>query len=190
VQVGAGGDGVGDGNLRRDVPPDLRAVPELKFIDVFICKLREKRANASAGHNTIETVWAATMCCVDPPRTTSASPREGDASICCRWRPSRRLARGIPVATRASESIAVATASLSNTSACHATMSGDYLGDRRDPNGERRPSGCLRRRLPERVDPVSLRFSVRDSDATCLADAIECRLWIEAAQDESACRDK
>ena len=31
--------------------------PELKIIDVFICKLRKKLANASAGRNFIETVW-------------------------------------------------------------------------------------------------------------------------------------
>jgi DNA-binding response OmpR family regulator len=31
--------------------------PELKIIDVFICKLRKKLANASQGSNYIETVW-------------------------------------------------------------------------------------------------------------------------------------
>src|SRR2546429_3977727 len=31
--------------------------PELKIIDVFICKLRKKLANASNGKNYIETVW-------------------------------------------------------------------------------------------------------------------------------------
>jgi two-component system, cell cycle response regulator CtrA len=31
--------------------------PDLKIIDVFICKLRKKLANASAGKNYIETVW-------------------------------------------------------------------------------------------------------------------------------------
>ena len=31
--------------------------PEIKIIDVFICKLRRKLANASGGHNYIETVW-------------------------------------------------------------------------------------------------------------------------------------
>jgi two-component system cell cycle response regulator CtrA len=31
--------------------------PELKIIDVFICKLRRKLANASGGKNYIETVW-------------------------------------------------------------------------------------------------------------------------------------
>ncbi len=31
--------------------------PELKIIDVFICKLRKKMAHASEGENYIETVW-------------------------------------------------------------------------------------------------------------------------------------
>jgi two-component system cell cycle response regulator CtrA len=31
--------------------------PELKIIDVFICKLRKKLAEATGGQNLIETVW-------------------------------------------------------------------------------------------------------------------------------------
>ena len=31
--------------------------PELKIIDVFICKLRKKRSKATGGDNHIETVW-------------------------------------------------------------------------------------------------------------------------------------
>lgn len=31
--------------------------PEGKIIDVFICKLRKKLANASGGHDYIETIW-------------------------------------------------------------------------------------------------------------------------------------
>ena len=31
--------------------------PELKIIDVFICKLRKKLATACGGENYIETVW-------------------------------------------------------------------------------------------------------------------------------------
>jgi two-component system cell cycle response regulator CtrA len=30
---------------------------EIKIIDVFICKLRKKLAQASGGRNYIETVW-------------------------------------------------------------------------------------------------------------------------------------
>jgi DNA-binding winged helix-turn-helix (wHTH) protein len=31
--------------------------PELKIIDVFICKLRKKLSQATGGNNYIETVW-------------------------------------------------------------------------------------------------------------------------------------
>jgi two-component system cell cycle response regulator CtrA len=31
--------------------------PHMKIIDVFMCKLRRKLANASGGKNYIETVW-------------------------------------------------------------------------------------------------------------------------------------
>jgi two-component system cell cycle response regulator CtrA len=31
--------------------------PELKIIDVFICKLRKKLSSACQGENYIETVW-------------------------------------------------------------------------------------------------------------------------------------
>jgi two-component system cell cycle response regulator CtrA len=31
--------------------------PELKIIDVFVCKLRKKLARATGGHHYIETVW-------------------------------------------------------------------------------------------------------------------------------------
>ena len=31
--------------------------PEVKIIDVFICKLRKKLADASGGKNYIETIW-------------------------------------------------------------------------------------------------------------------------------------
>jgi two-component system, cell cycle response regulator CtrA len=34
-----------------------RDEPEIKIIDVFICKLRKKLANASFGKNYIETIW-------------------------------------------------------------------------------------------------------------------------------------
>ena len=38
--------------------------PELKIIDVFICKLRKKLSEATGRENHIETVWGADMCCV------------------------------------------------------------------------------------------------------------------------------
>ena len=40
--------------------------PELKIIDVFICKLRKKLENASGGKNYIETVWGRGYVLRDP----------------------------------------------------------------------------------------------------------------------------
>jgi two-component system, cell cycle response regulator CtrA len=40
--------------------------PELKIIDVFICKLRRKLANATKGENYIETVWGRGYVLRDP----------------------------------------------------------------------------------------------------------------------------
>jgi two-component system cell cycle response regulator CtrA len=40
--------------------------PELKIIDVFICKLRKKLANASDGKDYIETVWGRGYMLRDP----------------------------------------------------------------------------------------------------------------------------
>jgi two-component system cell cycle response regulator CtrA len=41
--------------------------PELKIIDVFICKLRKKLAMATEGDNYIETVWGRGYVLRDPP---------------------------------------------------------------------------------------------------------------------------
>lgn len=40
--------------------------PELKIIDVFICKLRKKLANATGGEHHIETVWGRGYVLRDP----------------------------------------------------------------------------------------------------------------------------
>ena len=40
--------------------------PELKIIDVFICKLRKKLAEATSGENYIETVWGRGYVLRDP----------------------------------------------------------------------------------------------------------------------------
>jgi len=45
--------------------------PELKIIDVFICKLRKKLAEATGGDNYIETVWGRGYVLRDP------EPKEG-----------------------------------------------------------------------------------------------------------------
>jgi two-component system cell cycle response regulator CtrA len=41
--------------------------PELKIIDVFVCKLRKKLAQATGGENYIETVWGRGYVLRDPP---------------------------------------------------------------------------------------------------------------------------
>ena len=45
--------------------------PELKIIDVFVCKLRKKLAQANAGEHYIETVWGRGYVMRDP-RTAAA----------------------------------------------------------------------------------------------------------------------
>ena len=47
--------------------------PELKIIDVFICKLRKKLAEATGGDNHIETVWGRGYVLRDP--VAAATPR-------------------------------------------------------------------------------------------------------------------
>ena len=47
--------------------------PELKIIDVFICKLRKKLANASQGRNYIETVWGRGYVLRDPEEHAQAA---------------------------------------------------------------------------------------------------------------------
>jgi two-component system, cell cycle response regulator CtrA len=45
--------------------------PELKIIDVFICKLRKKLAEATGGQNYIETVWGRGYVLRDPVGVTA-----------------------------------------------------------------------------------------------------------------------
>jgi len=47
--------------------------PELKIIDVFICKLRKKLNNATAGDNYIETIWGRGYVLRDPEAIEEAS---------------------------------------------------------------------------------------------------------------------
>jgi two-component system cell cycle response regulator CtrA len=42
--------------------------PEIKIIDVFVCKLRKKLAAASNGKNYIETVWGRGYILREPPQ--------------------------------------------------------------------------------------------------------------------------
>jgi two-component system, cell cycle response regulator CtrA len=46
--------------------------PELKIIDVFVCKLRKKLASATSGDNYIETVWGRGYVLRDPDESSRA----------------------------------------------------------------------------------------------------------------------
>ncbi|MEI8397367.1 MAG: winged helix-turn-helix domain-containing protein, partial [Rhodospirillaceae bacterium] len=48
--------------------------PELKIIDVFVCKLRKKLTQASNGENYIETVWGRGYVLRDPQDETEEVP--------------------------------------------------------------------------------------------------------------------
>ncbi|MFQ6547914.1 response regulator transcription factor CtrA [Aestuariibius sp. 2305UL40-4] len=48
--------------------------PELKIIDVFICKLRKKLAQATGGESHIETVWGRGYVLRDPEPTAGSEP--------------------------------------------------------------------------------------------------------------------
>jgi two-component system, cell cycle response regulator CtrA len=48
--------------------------PELKIIDVFVCKLRRKLAQATGGEHYIETVWGRGYALRDPEGIAAGSP--------------------------------------------------------------------------------------------------------------------
>jgi two-component system cell cycle response regulator CtrA len=50
--------------------------PELKIIDVFICKLRKKLSAATGGENYIETVWGRGYVLRDLPGSGQAPVEE------------------------------------------------------------------------------------------------------------------
>jgi two-component system cell cycle response regulator CtrA len=49
--------------------------PELKIIDVFVCKLRKKLSAATGGDNYIETVWGRGYVLRDPVEGATEAPR-------------------------------------------------------------------------------------------------------------------
>jgi two-component system cell cycle response regulator CtrA len=55
--------------------------PELKIIDVFICKLRKKLAGASNGKNYIETIWGRGYVLRDPTQDQVATPVPGSEPV-------------------------------------------------------------------------------------------------------------
>ncbi|HIP77171.1 MAG TPA: response regulator transcription factor [Kiloniellaceae bacterium] len=54
--------------------------PELKIIDVFVCKLRKKLANATGGDNYIETVWGRGYVLRDPVNAEGSEPTKQAAT--------------------------------------------------------------------------------------------------------------
>ena len=52
--------------------PDRMDEPELKIIDVFICKLRKKLSLACGGDNYIETVWGRGYVLREPEEVETA----------------------------------------------------------------------------------------------------------------------
>ena len=66
--------------------------PELKIIDVFICKLRKKLANATTAAITSRPCGAAATCCASRSTMKSGSRRKAprrasESSFCCARRP-------------------------------------------------------------------------------------------------------
>ena len=53
--------------------------PELKIIDVFVCKLRKKLSNATGGDSYIETVWGRGYVLRDPSEEGAPAPKEAAA---------------------------------------------------------------------------------------------------------------
>ena len=49
--------------------------PQLKIIDVFLCKLRKKLAQATGGNHYIETVWGRGYMLRDPAATAATRTR-------------------------------------------------------------------------------------------------------------------
>lgn len=55
--------------------------PELKIIDVFICKLRKKLTQATGGINYIETVWGRGYVLREPVTDNSTPGAPGNARV-------------------------------------------------------------------------------------------------------------
>lgn len=52
--------------------------PELKIIDVFVCKLRKKLSGATGGDNYIETVWGRGYVLRDPQEEAGPGPSDDE----------------------------------------------------------------------------------------------------------------
>jgi two-component system cell cycle response regulator CtrA len=69
--------------------------PEVKIIDVFVCKLRKKLAQSTGGTHYIETVWGRGYVLRDSAATASPQtiPADPDRSGDMRFQPSHQPAR-------------------------------------------------------------------------------------------------
>lgn len=47
--------------------------PEMKIIDVYMCKIRKKLKAASGGLDYIDTIWGRGYCLIDPAKATKAA---------------------------------------------------------------------------------------------------------------------
>jgi two-component system cell cycle response regulator CtrA len=54
--------------------------PELKIIDVFVCKLRKKLTVATGGENYIETVWGRGYVLRDPEEGRIGQVRKAEGA--------------------------------------------------------------------------------------------------------------
>ena len=63
--------------------------PELKIIDVFICKLRKKLANASNGKNYIETMWGRGYVLREPSAVERTIPAQEPVGVRAKAEPQR-----------------------------------------------------------------------------------------------------
>jgi two-component system cell cycle response regulator CtrA len=63
--------------------------PELKIIDVFICKLRKKLANASNGKNYIETMWGRGYLLREPSAVERTIPAQEPVGVRAKAEPQR-----------------------------------------------------------------------------------------------------
>jgi two-component system cell cycle response regulator CtrA len=69
--------------------------PGLKIIDVFVCKLRKKLAQATGGKHYIETVWGRGYALRDPPAGTETTQGEPDHPGDMRFQASHQRTRGL-----------------------------------------------------------------------------------------------
>jgi len=55
--------------------------PEIKIIDVFVCKLRKKLAQATGGQHCIETVWGRGYVLRDPTAISDETKAVGPKDL-------------------------------------------------------------------------------------------------------------